>query len=92
MSLLDVRSVHQNLIFHRPVLMGDYSYLLLHATITGMQSVLVTCFYVLLNAFRANMFHNVMSSVPRVKPENIDATETYDGPYGSIFIYPSAML
>jgi hypothetical protein len=78
MSLLDVRSVHQNLIFHRPVFMGDYSYLLLHAAITDTQFVLVTCLYVLLNL--AVLFHSVMPCVPRVKPKNIDATETYDGP------------
>jgi hypothetical protein len=35
MFLLDVRLVRQNLMFHHPILIDDYSCLLLHGTISG---------------------------------------------------------
>lgn len=51
MFLLDVRLVRQILKVHHPILIDDYSCLLLHVAISSTRSVHLTCFYALLKSY-----------------------------------------
>lgn len=78
MSLLDVRSVHQYPTIHHPVLMGDYSCLLLHVAIAGFTICTRNTFMWLTQSLNFVSLCNVQC--PTLEALVIDATEAYDGP------------